>query len=403
LALLQLIKPRKYCESNTECCRNYSSRKKKAEPATKRSKSSDTTYPHQRISIEVGERTFRCARRTWTQIETSVVAVAVSLTTPGDQPITLDSFFDEPPHAFEHVVTHLRSNCTNFEPPRDDCDLDAYACTARKLCFERLAAHLRLERVRRDFEREALYLDGQLQRTQMCVDNWKRRTRQVDVKSVILDVDAGDDAHPPAAERLRQLGPALEDMDAYGHARRYAVAAATPLRASGSMNDDAKASSKVCVLLQSERLLRDARDQSHLPSNFTYVARLQEDLIFRRLGLQRVLCRFPLAHRKRSVLVASAHLSRDLYRDLYAYQGHELNESDRADGIEFERPLYGLTGSPEGPAFVRMPQPKPTARQTHPSWQEDDADDQLWFDADLTEQARHDVVTRLLADLDGLG
>ena len=103
-------------------------------PAAKRSKStSEETYPHQRISIEVGERTFRCSRRTWTQIETSVIAVAVSLTTPGEEPITLDSFFDEPPHAFERVVTYLRSNCTNYEPPRDDVDLDATATTARKL------------------------------------------------------------------------------------------------------------------------------------------------------------------------------------------------------------------------------------------------------------------------------
>ena len=102
-------------------------------------------------------------------------------------------------------------------------------------------------------------------------------------------------------------------------------------------------------------------------------------------------------------MISSAHLSRDLYRDLYAYQGHELNESDRADGIEFERPLYGLTGAPEGRPFVSLPQPKPSCRQQHPSWQEDDEDDQLWFDADPTEQARHDLLTRLLADLDGSG
>ena len=61
------------------------------------------------------------------------------------------------------------------------------------------------------------------------MDDWRRRTRQVDVKPIILDVDAGDDAHPPASERLRQLAPALEDTDAYGHARHYAVKAATSL------------------------------------------------------------------------------------------------------------------------------------------------------------------------------
>jgi len=374
-------------------------------PAAKRPKStsSEETYPHQRISIEVGERTFRCSRRTWTQIETSVIAVAVSLTTPAEDPITLDSFFDEPPHAFERVVTYLRSNCTNYEPPRDDVDLDATATTARKLGFARYAAHLKLERVRRDLEREALYLDSVLRRTKVCVDDWRRRTRQVDVKPIILDVDAGDDAHPPASERLRQLAPALEDTDAYGHARHYAVKAATPLRAKSGMENDARGSSKLCVLLESERPLRDARDQSHLPHNLLYCARLQEDIIFRRLGLQRVLSRFPLEHRKRSTLISSCHLSRDLYRDLYAYQGHELNESDRADGIEFERPLYGLTGAPEGRPFVSLPQPKPSCRQQHPSWQEDDEDDQLWFDADPTEQSRHDLMTRLLADLDGSG
>ena len=138
-------------------------------PAAKRPKSTsaEETYPHQRISIEVGERTFRCSRRTWTQIETSVIAVAVSLTTPSEDPITLDSFFDEPPHAFERVVTYLRSNCTNYEPPRDDVDLDATATTARKLGFARYAAHLKLEQVRRDLEREALYLDSVLRRTKV--------------------------------------------------------------------------------------------------------------------------------------------------------------------------------------------------------------------------------------------
>ena len=63
--------------------------------------------------------------------------------------------------------------------------------------------------------------------------------------------------------------------------------------------------------------------------------------------------------------------------------------------------VYGLTGAPEGRPFVSLPQPKPSCRQQHPSWQEDDEDDQLWFDADPTEQARHDLLTRLLADLDG--
>ena len=66
------------------------------------------------------------------------------------------------------------------------------------------------------------------------------------------------------------------------------------------MEADARGSSKVCVLLESERPLRDARDQSHLPHNLLYCARLQEDIIFRRLGLQRGSCAASsLEHRKK--------------------------------------------------------------------------------------------------------
>lgn len=367
-------------------------------PPAKRSRQeiAEAVYADQVISIEVGERTFKALRRTWTLVEASVLGVAVSLVPAAKEPATLDHFFDEPPEAFALVLGHLRSNCRNVEAPACDRALEGYWATAKKLGFARLAAHLELERLRRSLEREAAYLDAQISRCRHCLAAWRRRCRSVDVKPLVVDAEDFSE---------RAVGAVLnDDRDDLNFPRKFAVKAAVAA-ATDPAGDalEGQGGSKVCLVLESERQMHDHIED--LPSNFKFAARLQEDLIYRRLGLQRLLSRLPAALRARSAAVSSAASTRALFRDLYAFQGHELNESDRVEEVEFEAPLYGKSGNPEGGAFERLPGgPDDDAEATHPgdhtwAYEYDGDQDAPWFDAGADERARHDAVDRLLADL----
>ena len=375
-----------------------------AQPAAKRSRTEirEAVFADQVISIDCGERTFRCTRRTWTLVESSVIGVAVSLVPPSKEATTLDHFFDEPPEAFALIVAHLRTGCANFVPPRCDRELEAYWTVAKKLGFARLAAHLELERLRREVEAEATYLDAQIRRTRECMDAWRRRTKTVDIKPLVVEGD----------EELLKVGQGMseqdfrnlldaDDGDGVGYDRTFKVSAAVPLRTSNDDGDEAAPSTKVCVFLTSERALHDRLKE--LPSNYKFAARLMEDLTYRRLGLQRLLSRLPLELRKRSAAVSSTVCTRALYRDLYSFQGHELNESDRVEGVEFESPLYGQSGNPEGGDFQRLPGDLDGGNGAYHTWayEYDGDDDAPWFDASAAERERHDAVTHLLADLAG--
>lgn len=227
--------------------------------AKKRSREeiAEQVFSHQRISIECGERTFTSTRRTWTLVDSSVIAVAVSLVEPSNAAVTLDHFFDESPDAFALVVSHLRSNCRTFSPPESDRELEEYWGLARKLGFVRLASHLELEVLRRRWEREAAYLDGQISRTRHCMDAWRRRCRTVDVKPLILNADASDGANPSAAALLEKIETAKVAKDSVGFSREYMVAGSFPLCGTDDEGLTSHPSTKVCVLLQSERALHD--------------------------------------------------------------------------------------------------------------------------------------------------
>ena len=84
--------------------------------------------------------------------------------------------------------------------------------------------------------------------------------------------------------------------------------------------------------------------------------------------------------------------------------GHELNESDRGEEIEFEAPLYGLSGNPEGPTYERLPATEDAASNPNYkhtwAYEYDGDEDAPWFDASKLELDRHQDLTRLLADLE---
>ena len=140
----------------------------------KRCRNDEDPHPNQVISIVCGNETFRSHRRTWTLVE-SVLSVAVEATEPRPEAAELDLFIDEPSDAFALVVAYLQSRCENDEPPACDRSLAAYALTARRLGFVRLAASLKLEQFRRRLENEAAYLDAHLERVRLCIDasHWK--------------------------------------------------------------------------------------------------------------------------------------------------------------------------------------------------------------------------------------
>ena len=375
-------------------------------------------HAEQRITIEVGERSFRCKRGTWTLIESSVLAVAVSLLQPSAEDATLDAFFDEDPDTFSRVVAYLRSGGRRVGVPDGDADLDAYKGLAEKLSLARLAAHLGLEAVRRDVEREATYLDGQINRARRACDDWRRRTGDaVHVDHVILDLDAAglslidrDDNDTGYMEELNEnILNHLSEQDSLSLRRRFKIAGVMPLAVSENAEGLPATSTKVCVLLERSLALHE---QDNVPENHTFVTRLLETLLFRRLGLQRLLSRLPGDVRRRSTLVSATMSTRTLYRDLYSFQGYEANEADQTDNVEFEEPLYCLTGHPQGGTFEQLDPENGLDGPGHHTWAtelpDDDEDhdasrgtDGPWFDASRAEVERHGDITRLLAELHG--
>ena len=163
-------------------------------------------HPKQVLGIECGGRLFRAYRETWTLVPDSVLAIMVAGVAPAAAPATVDAFVQEPVAAFEKVVEYLMSRGQIDEPPACDRELDVYALTARRLGLQKLAASLELEQLRRRCEKEALYVDMQLERVRRCLDAAAKaaesRGNDVDLTTTVSFCHAGELA---CGLRMRRL------------------------------------------------------------------------------------------------------------------------------------------------------------------------------------------------------